>query len=179
MRSTREVYIWQAPKPASEICSNSSVIPSARQCRKVGNSIADHFCAKRAWSHCRTNSRSGGPPAGRIGSFCRNKKNMGWSLIPELNSNLIKISFRKCVASIKYQLIQANTYNLSLIRKNDINNHTALPLTFFAGCIIIPLGIHQAKTVQKNAHQRRCSFVAGLSIFDHIIYNNQDKELTQ
>ena len=34
----------------------------------------DHFCAKRAWSHCRTNSRSGGPLNGGLVLFAGTKR---------------------------------------------------------------------------------------------------------
>ena len=77
--------------------------------------FADHFCVKRAWSHCRSNSGSEGPPDGRIGSFCRNKKNKGWSLKPEMNS-----IFDKKIHSEMRWKIQISTNQFRLIKQTLI-----------------------------------------------------------
>jgi len=52
----------------------------------------DHFCAKRAWSHCRTNSRSGGPLNGGLVLFAGTKRTWG---VRESFEILIKCQFRK------------------------------------------------------------------------------------
>ena len=75
--------------------------------------FADHFCVKRAWSHCRSNSGSEGPPDGRT----------DWFFLPEQKEQGLiletwnELNFWKKIHSEMRWKIQISTNQYWLIKQ--------------------------------------------------------------